>query len=50
MALQRLQQVPNVTITTAEALLFELLGTEEHPAYNDICRLMKEHVVEDFTV
>lgn len=38
-----MQQAPNVTITTVEALMFELLGTEDHPAYHDICLLMKDH-------
>lgn len=50
-ALHRMRDIPNVTVTTTEAVLFELLGTEEHPAYDAICRMMKEYCTEqDFEV
>jgi hypothetical protein len=42
-AMQNLRETENVTITTAETLLFELTRTSEHPHFRTLSNLMKEH-------
>jgi len=43
MAFKRLESTPNVTFTTTESLLFELVRTAEHPHFRTISGLLKEH-------
>ena len=42
-ALQIMRDTPNVSFTTAESLLFELMRTAEHPQFKTISGLLKEH-------
>ena len=49
MAFQRLRNTPNVTFTTAESILFELMRTAEHPQFKTISGLLKQHNHLNFT-
>ena len=40
-ALQRLNNLPGVTLITAESAVFELLGSADHPQFRVISALMK---------
>jgi len=42
-ALQRLKNTPNVTFTTTESILFELIRSADHPQFKTISGLLKEH-------
>lgn len=39
---QRLQTTPNVFVTTAESLVFEILGDAKHEHFRDVSKLVKK--------
>jgi hypothetical protein len=38
-----MQRLPGVTITTSEALLFELMRSADHAQFRTVSGLLKEH-------